>query len=347
MVVTNTGEPEIDEGKFSALLCEFAWTLATDFPIGAILERLVVRIVDLLPVSAAGVTLIAGDGEPHYVASSNADALHYEQLQTKLSEGPCVRAHHTGEPVAVPDLDRDAGRFEYFTAAARASGLRAVFAFPLRHPEGRFGALDLYRTTAGPLGPRATQVAQTLADVAGAYILNAQARQEFVATAEKHRHLALHDPLTGLPNRLLFKDRISHAARRAQRSKATTAVLFVDLDRFKSVNDAFGHQAGDQLLIAVAERLTKLTRAGDTLARLAGDEFVVLCEDLDRCEEAELIGERVASSFSDPFTVAGGDLHISASVGWAFAGPGQPITDELLARADAAMYRVKATRHAN
>jgi diguanylate cyclase (GGDEF)-like protein len=344
--VTSTPSPEIDEAKFSALLCEFAWTLATDFPIGSILDHLVVRIVELLPVSAAGVTLIAGD-HPHYVASSDGDALCYERLQSELAEGPCVSSHHSGEPVSVPDLDCGEGRFERFTLAARAAGLRAVFAFPLRYPGGRFGALDLYRNSPGPLSVRAMEVAQTLADVAAAYVLNAQARQAALSNAEKHRHLALHDPLTGLPNRLLLRDRFRHAALRAQRSNAPTAVLFVDLDRFKRVNDALGHQAGDQLLIAVGKRLSKLIRPGDTLARLAGDEFVVLCEDLDRSDDADLIGERVARSFLEPFVIEGVTLHMSASVGWASAGPGQPINDQLLARADAAMYTAKAQRRLN
>lgn len=338
-----TVRAEVDEATFSALLSEFAGTLATDFPIQSILDHLVKRIVDLLPIDAAGVSLIAPDLAPRFVASSDARALQFERIQTDLGQGPCVAAYLTGEAISVPDL-ADEHRFPDFAAAARDVGLGAVFSFPLRHPGGRFGALDLYRIAPGPLGARALEVAQTLADVTSAYLLNAQAREEALATSEKHRLLALHDPLTGLPNRLLLQDRLRHATLRAERSRAAAAVLFVDIDGFKGVNDTLGHEAGDQVLVAVAQRLSHLVRASDTVARIAGDEFVLLCEDLDRRADAEIICERVRESFAEPFLVGVGEPRVTASVGMAYAGPGDAITEALIAEADRAMYRAKASR---
>ena len=123
--------------------------------------------------------------------------------------------------------------------------------------------------------------AQTLADVVAAYLLNAQAREEALETSDRFHHNARHDPLTGLPNRVMFQYRLEHAGQRAQRSNTNAAVLFADLDRFKQVNDTHGQQVGDELLFAVAQRLAALVRPGDTLARVSGDEFVFLCEDLD------------------------------------------------------------------
>jgi len=128
---------------------------------------------------------------------------------------------------------------------------------------------------------------------------------------------------------------------RARRSHLAAAVLFVDLDRFKSVNDRFGHQVGDQLLVAVARRLGNVLRPGDTLARLAGDEFVILCEDLADASQAELVAERVGHVLADPFDIDGRHVSMSASVGVAFSGPGEDIPESLLRDADHAMYQAK------
>ena len=134
--------------------------------------------------------------------------------------------------------------------------------------------------------------AQTLADVAAAYLINAQARADLQDVLGPAREAALHDALTGLPNRALMLERLEHASRRGRRSRKTSAVFFLDLDRFKAVNDTYGHHVGDELLVAVAERLTAVLRPGDTLARLSGDEFVILCEDLDDPAQADAIAVR-------------------------------------------------------
>ncbi len=330
----------VNDDKLSAVLSDFARTMVTDFPIQGILDHLITRIVEILPVSAAGVTLISSDLKPRYVAASDDSALRFERLQTEVRQGPCVSAYLSGCAVSVADLRID-DRFPNFSAAALASGLAAVFAFPLCHGEGRLGALDLYRETPGELDPQDMDAAQTLADVAAAYLVNAQAREEARVTSELFHHSALHDPLTGLPNRLLIRERLDHAVQRAKRSHSNTAILFVDLDRFKYVNDTHGHQIGDELLLAVANRLSGVVRSGDTLARFSGDEFVFLCEDLQDAADVELLAERVHKTFTTPFALSTGELTISASVGIAFAGPGQAISNQLLVRADMAMYEVK------
>ena len=329
------------EDKLSPLLGEFARTLLTDFPIEAILDRLVDRIVEVLPVTSAGVTLIAPGLAPHYVAASNRDALAYEKLQSAHGEGPCRVAYDTGDAVSVPDLQVD-DRFPTFSVAATDAGLKAAFAFPLRHNSGRLGALDLYRDTTGPMDDRDMAVAQTLADVTAAYVLNAHARETALATSDRFRDSALRDPLTGLPNRVLLHQRIAHAAERAGRSRSLSVVLFADLDRFKAVNDSYGHAAGDALLVAVGERLSSLIRPGDTLARVSGDEFVFLCEDLGSIDEAEALAARIDGAFALPFTLATGlELRVGASVGVAYAGPGELISPQLVVDADMAMYQAK------
>ena len=141
------------ERKLSDVLSEFARTMATDFPIQAILDHLITRIVEMLPITAAGVTLITPGEHPRYIGASDASALLYEKLQTELGEGPCLLAYTTGEAVEVPDL-RDEQRFPNFTPRALAEGMRAVFTFPLRNGDHQLGALDLYRDTPGVLSTR-------------------------------------------------------------------------------------------------------------------------------------------------------------------------------------------------
>ena len=154
--------------------------------------------------------------------------------------------------------------------------------------------------------------------------------------------LALHDTLTRLPNRALFVDRLRQALARAERRSSSVALLFLDLDRFKLVNDSFGHHAGDRLLRGVAERLASVVRPGDTVARLGGDEFTVLCEDLADADEVLVVAERVVRALSRPFFLGDSQVETSASVGIAFtSGPGTDTPESLLHGADAAMYRAK------
>ncbi len=183
--------------------------------------------------------------------------------------------------------------------------------------------------------------AQTLADVTAAYLMNAQRRLELRESSERARETSLHDALTGLPNRTLLVQRLDHAIQRCLRSDKRVAILFADLDRFKSVNDIYGHHVGDELLVAVAQRLLGLIRPGDTLARLADDEFIILCEDLDDDSVAEPLAVRIGTALSDPFVLSGTKIQVSASVGIAFAGPGCAVPERVLQDADTAMYQAK------
>jgi diguanylate cyclase (GGDEF)-like protein len=169
-------------------------------------------------------------------------------------------------------------------------------------------------------------------------------------SVERLQHDALHDALTGLPNRTLFLDRLEQYLRRARRreDEAGAAVLFLDLDRFKLVNDSLGHQVGDRLLQAVAQRLDTALRPGDTVARMGGDEFTVLLEDVTDAREATVVAERVLATLADPFDLAGRELFVSSSIGIALGGPDAD-PEELIRDADVAMYRAKAggkARHA-
>jgi diguanylate cyclase (GGDEF)-like protein len=336
----------LSQNQLSEVLSEFARTMVTDFPIRSILDRLVERIVDVLPVTAAGVTLISPGVEPRYIAASNGSALQYEKLQTELGEGPCLAAYQGAEAISVPDLHHEE-RFPKFISRALEIGLGAVFTFPLRHGGRPIGALDLYRDTPGGLSADSMTTAQTLADVVTAYIVNAEGRADLRDASDLSREVSLHDALTGLPNRVLLMERLEHSLLRGQRSGLTSGLLFVDLDRFKGINDTFGHRVGDEVLVAVARRLSEVLRTDDTLARVSGDEFIVLCEDLGGPEQAETIVARIDAALAPPFTISGIEMKISASIGIALTGPGADTADDLFHAADMAMYRAKRSGGGN
>jgi diguanylate cyclase (GGDEF)-like protein/PAS domain S-box-containing protein len=154
-------------------------------------------------------------------------------------------------------------------------------------------------------------------------------------------HQALRDPLTQLPNRLLLMDRTRQALSRLERTPGVVALLFVDLDRFKAVNDTFGHDVGDRLLISVSERLAEMMRDSDTVARLGGDEFVILGEDIDTDEEALALADRVVQTLKEPFQVGGVEVSMPASVGVSITHDGETDPEGMLREADIAMYRAK------
>jgi diguanylate cyclase (GGDEF)-like protein len=165
--------------------------------------------------------------------------------------------------------------------------------------------------------------------------------RERVSAFEALTHRSTHDPLTGLPNRPLLIDRIEQAIRRTQRNGTQVAVLHIDLDRFKAVNDTWGHQAGDELLRQVAARLLEVVRPGDTVARLTGDEFAIVCDELDSSSTVFTIADRVVNSLDEPFTIDANTVLVSASIGIALLVERNDTAEDLMEHADAAMLRAK------
>ena len=173
----------------------------------------------------------------------------------------------------------------------------------------------------------------------GVFVLAASAAS--VVAWKLNEEQAMQDALTRLPNRRLFHDRLTHALARAARRPTHMAVLYIDLDGFKSVNDTLGHAGGDQLLVLVAERIRGLVRPSDTAARMGGDEFAVLVEDVVGEAEASYVAERLLVSLSRPFLIRGVEVQVGASAGIALSSPSSTM-DVLLMQADAAMYAAKS-----
>jgi diguanylate cyclase (GGDEF)-like protein len=164
--------------------------------------------------------------------------------------------------------------------------------------------------------------------------------QKVADSSREQEHQALHDPLTGLPNRILLADRIEQSLARGARSEGRVVLLFVDLDRFKHVNDTLGHHAGDELLRMVAERLRSIVRPGDTLARYAGDEFIVLCDHMPGAEIEGLV-DRISTRMREPHSHGGQEYVCTVSIGYAVADEDSD-AQSLMTAADAAMYRAKS-----
>jgi len=236
------------------------------------------------------------------------------------------------------DVCDSAGSAGSEDAAAFADGLRSVL-------DGRIEEFAMEYPCHSPTEKRwfVARATRFLAgDVAEGAVVAHEDITERKLAEEATAHLALHDPLTDLPNRRLLRDRLEHALSRAAREGTAVAVLYLDLGGFKSVNDELGHEAGDRLLVAVAGRLRGCLRGADTASRLGGDEFVVVLEGVGDGGEALALAERIALALEEPYSVGGAERTLTASMGVALSAHShREDPEELLRSADLAMYRSK------
>ncbi len=286
--------------------------------------------------------ILGGDGatviqlvpeEDCFLVQSTAGLVH-SPIGVRIPTREREMARYTilsGEPGVVADWasERRFALHEEF----RMRGISSGAVVRIEGTTGPFGILGVHWRERRRHSPGDIDFLQSLANV----LADAISRQ---ATEDGIRHRALHDPLTGLPNRVLFQDRLEHALARTVRHGSMTAVLFLDIDRFKLVNDSLGHHVGDELLAAAAPRLKQAVRSSDTVARFGGDEFGVLLEDIPGEHDAIEMAERIAAVFARPFVLAGNEHFVTTSIGIALARGGER-ADELIRDADAAMYRAK------
>jgi len=231
-------------------------------------------------------------------------------------------------------LENDMGGGGRHSELLRHSRVVAGVSVPIGTPSARYGVLAVATTRPRRFSADDLTFLRAVSNVLTGAIERDRIEDEI-------RHAALHDSLTGLPNRVLLLDRMENALSRAHRMGTQVAVMAVDLDGFQTVNDTFGRKAGDQLLVAVARRLQKALRSEDTLARLAADEFVVVCERIEDLATIAMIAQRIVDTLRQPFVLDVGTTQISGSVGIAVgAGRGEDM-HQLIRDADTAMYRAK------
>ncbi len=277
--------------------------------------------------------------EPRAWAGGDRAARYLERCRisadTRRPEGrgPVGRAIERGTTALSSDFLHapDAAPWQ---AAAQEAGYAAVAACPLREGGEVIGALAVYAGAADFFSDEVLGLIEELAGDVG-YALDR------FALEERTHYLAAHDLTTGLPNRAQMLDRLEQALARWRRFGGRLAVLFLDLDRFKEVNDAFGHEVGDQLLQGVAQRLQGITREMDTVCRQGGDEFLILLPEIDRPEDAGRVAEKVIAALEAPFRLAGDELFVTPSIGISLCPEDGTEASALVRNADTAMYRAK------
>ncbi|WP_296488428.1 diguanylate cyclase, partial [Rhodoferax sp.] len=314
-------------------LSEIDQEILSHLHIGQIVVLVQARLLALLPKAVIGVVLVddrSSDLGTAYLQQGTAAQPTKVQLQFGTQHlANCVR-YRDGVwlPVDGPDVPR-------FVAILAGLGAAHCFVIPIFWRDEVCGALGIGVADQQEINNELIEQARDLAKRVGVAFAALAREAELVLRAH-------HDDLTGLPNRALLSERLQQELARARRTGKQLALLFLDLDRFKSVNDTLGHAGGDQLLQVAAGRLSTCVRECDTVARLGGDEFVVLLTDLDNPQQAAKLAGQVLALLSEPFQIAGNNCFVGASIGVSVFPVDGSTAEELLKQADIAMYRAKA-----
>ncbi len=310
--------------------------VARNHPLPIVLEKIALTIERQRPELFCSIHLLKGDrlykGAAPSLPQSYSDAV--EGLLIGPEEGSCGTAAYRREPVIVNDIKRSVLWVKYRELAVR-TGLQACWSMPIISSKREvLGTVALYWRE------------PTVENSDGLEPLNTISRLAAIAIEQRNlndqlNYQAHFDSLTGLPNRMLFENRLDYSLAVAERKKEKLAVLFVDLDRFKVINDTLGHHTGDLVLQEVARRLLGCIRNSDTLARLGGDEFTLILTDLKDIYKAEHIAQKLMDALEPPILLPDKNLHITPSIGISFYPDDGETAQELLSNADRAMYRAK------
>jgi diguanylate cyclase (GGDEF)-like protein len=326
-------EALVERQRFTERLMRIQRSIARRTPLDEILHAIVIGARDLLGDEVVGLRLRDPSDPTHLVVVAQEgvpEAVMATMTTHRADQGISGAAYTSGRPVISTDYLADTRRLGPFSAA----GLQASMAVPVLADGELLGSLTVGTYQEGRTYSATEQeLLVSLADHAGIALANAH-------TLDALRE-ALSDPLTGLPNRALLIDRLNQALDRARRGGHRVAVLFIDLDRFKHVNDSLGHAVGDELLCVAANRIRDAVRDADTTARLGGDEFVVVLDDLTE-RDAAYAARRILQRLREPVEIGGRTLYVGASIGIAICGHHETDADIAIRHADIAMYRAKA-----
>jgi diguanylate cyclase (GGDEF)-like protein len=297
-----------------------------------VLDAILPRVQVLTRGHAVGVTLFDADSGGHarvYVASPQVAALPVSRVPLDDDMIETLAGAERGLTIARCEEGRHS-----FLRPLRELGAEFFWVWPVKSADRVLGALTVGYCEAPANEPQMVEHCGELASRLGVALSNSERDEQLYRQAH-------FDPLTALPNRLLFRDRLAQELATASAGISRGALLYVDLDHFKKVNDSVGHSAGDQLLTIIAQRLRSCVKEGDTVARLGGDEFTVILRNVADPDAARLVAERVIESVQLPVNVAGRDHYVQASVGITLFPDDGSTIDELMRNADVAMYRAK------
>jgi diguanylate cyclase (GGDEF)-like protein len=268
------------------------------------------------------------------------ESLNLTWADAERGRGPTGMALRTGEVQIAQDLASDP-RLQPWHELIQRHGFRGSMALPLKDARGTFGALMIYAAEPDAFIREEVELLQEMAGDLAYGIRTLRTRAEHAAAEEKLAFLAHHDPLTRLPNRLLLRDRFEQALAAAHRTHARVALMFLDLDGFKEINDSLGHAVGDHLLLGVAERLRACVRDTDTVSREGGDEFVVLLTDIGDFDGAARVALQILAAMEQPFEIDGSTLHTTVSIGISFYPSDGRDFETLRKNSDAALFHAK------
>jgi diguanylate cyclase (GGDEF)-like protein/PAS domain S-box-containing protein len=322
-----------NQARQQRLIAEFGQQALASADLGEVLTHAVQLVSVALQVDrCSALELLPDQHTLIYKAATGWPSEWTGQRQVPLVEGR--QAHYVmsrREPVVVADYASET-RFEL--PPVFREGVRSGALIPIPGAKGMYGILCVNTVMPRDFGPDDVSFLQSVANILAVAIERKNAEDRLA-------HLAQFDIITGLPNRHLLRDRLAQTLSLARRNQWLIGVLFIDLDRFKAVNDTFGHSTGDKLLGQVAGRLKDCVRSADTVGRLSGDEFAVVLSNLTKADDAGIVAQKIVNALASPFTLDGHQTYISASIGIAIY-PGDALeADGLLKNADTAMYRAK------
>jgi len=314
--------------KELAMLYEAGKAMNSVLVVDEVLQLILSSAFELLKAASGSIMLIDDEGGLVVVCrAGNASGAPIE-----LGGGIASRVARDQEPLLVQGTVSEKGHHETESAVC----------VPLKHRGQVLGVINLIGAPGHTYSEYDLRAVSLFAEHAAIAVANARLYEAERALSAQLSHQVVHDPLTGAANRVLLTDRLAHALARVRRRESLVAVLFIDIDNFKLVNDELGHEAGDFVLTAIAQRLGECVRSSDTVGRFGGDEFLVICEDLDHDSHGLEIAERILDGLSKPFHTPFGERTLSASIGVAPCVTDRPPSvANLIRAADQAMYRAK------